>query len=173
MRHQATRGALVHQPPMGSVRGPDGDDRWDPDEPAPRVRRLIWDVFAPQGRWHGWLRSLVTHEIRLPIRPHDGAARGPLDWRRPTRLPLQTVLHHPLDAGAYRWGDRTLAPRKQPPGRRSTGRTVKAPDVCAGLINDRFPADISWERFDARQHRFANTRASAHALGAPREGPSL
>lgn len=41
------------------------------------------------------------------------------------------------------------------------------------LIKDRFPASISWERFDALQPRLANNRAIAEALGVPREGPSL
>jgi len=115
----------------------------------------------------------VTQDIRLPIRPHGGATRGPLDWRRPTRMTLHTLLHHPSYAGAYRWGYRQLDPRQQQPGRRSTGRTVNAPDDCEGLIKDRFPAYISWERFAAIQHRLANNRATADALGAPREGPAL
>jgi hypothetical protein len=68
-------------------------------------------------------------------------------------MTLHTLLHHPLDAGAYRWGYRQLDPRTQQPGRRSTGRTVHAPDVCEVLINDRFPAYLSWERFEAIQHR--------------------
>jgi hypothetical protein len=153
MRHQARRGELLKHPPMGDVRGPEGDDQGDPDAPAQRVMRRILDVFEPQGRRHGWLRSLVTQDIRRPIRPHGGATRGQLDWRRPTRLTLQTLLHHPIDAGAYRWGYRQLDPRPQPPGRRSTGRTVKAPDDCEGLITDRFPASIRWERVEALQHR--------------------
>ena len=68
-------------------------------------------------------------------------------------MTLQTVRHHPIDAGAYRWGYRQLDPRTQPPGRRSPGRTVHAPDDWEVLINDRFPASISWERFDAIHHR--------------------
>lgn len=173
MRHKAKRGARLHHPPMGSVRGPDGDDQWDPDEQAQRVIRLIVDVVEQQGSLHGLLRYLVTPDIRLPMRPHYGAARGPLAWRRPTRMTRPTVLHHAIDAGADRWGSRQLDPRKQQPGRRSTGRTINAPDVCEVRIKDRFPAYISWERFEAIQHRFANKRAIAEALGAPREGPSL
>ena len=153
MRNKARRGELLNHPPMGDVRGPDGDYQLDPDEQAQRVVRLIFDVFEQQGSLHGWLRYLVTQDIRLPIRPHYGAARGQLDWRRPTRMTLQTVLHHPIYAGAYRWGYRKLDPRKQQPGRRSTGRTVNAPDGCEVLIKDRFPAYISWERFEAIQHR--------------------
>jgi DNA invertase Pin-like site-specific DNA recombinase len=86
MRHKARRGALLHPPPLGSVRGPDGDDPLDPDAPAQRVIRLLFETFEEQGSLHGWLRSLVAHDIRVPIRPHCGPNRGPLAWRRPTRM---------------------------------------------------------------------------------------
>lgn len=173
MRHKARRGALLNHPPMGYLRGSDGDYQFDPDEQAQRVVRLIFDVFAQQGSLHGLLRSLVAHDIRLPIRPHAGLNRGQLVWRRPTRMTLQNMLHHPIYAGAYRWGHRKIDPRKQQPGRRSTGRTINAPEACDVLIADRFPAYISWERFTAIQQRLADNRAIAAALGAPREGPSL
>jgi hypothetical protein len=88
-------------------------------------------------------------------------------------MTLQNMLHHPIYAGAYRWGHRKIDPRKQQPGRRSTGRTINAPEACDVLIADRFPAYISWERFTAIQQRLADNRAIAAALGAPREGPSL
>ena len=86
MRHKARRGELLHHPPMGSVRGPDGDSQLDPDAQAQRVVRLIFAVFEPQGSLHGWLRSLVAHDMRMPIRPHAGLNRGQRVWRRPTRL---------------------------------------------------------------------------------------
>jgi DNA invertase Pin-like site-specific DNA recombinase len=53
MRNKARRGALLNHPPMGYVRGPDGDYQLDPDEQAQRVVRLIFDVFEPQGSRHG------------------------------------------------------------------------------------------------------------------------
>jgi len=88
-------------------------------------------------------------------------------------MTLQNMLHPPIYAGAYRWGHRKLDPRKQQPGRRSTGRTINVPEACDVLIPNRFPAYISWERFAAIQQRLADNRAIAEALGAPREGPSL
>jgi DNA invertase Pin-like site-specific DNA recombinase len=173
MRHKARRGELLNHPPMGYVRGPDGDYQLDPDEQAQRVIRLIFDAFERQGSLHGLLRYLVAHDIRLPIRPHSGLNRGRLEWRRPNRMTLQNLLHHPIYAGAYRWGYRKMDPRKQQPGRRSTGRTVNTPEACDVLIKDRFPAYISWERFEVIQQRLADNRAIADALGAPREGPAL
>ena len=173
MRHKARRGELLNHPPMGYVRGPDGDYQLDPDAQAQRVVRLIFDVFEQQGSLHGLLRYLVAHDIRLPIRPHFGTNRGQLEWRRPTRMTLQNLLHHPIYAGAYRWGHRKMDPRKQQPGRRSTGRTINAAEACDVLIPDRFPAYITWERFAAIRQRLADNRAIAASLGAPREGPSL
>ena len=72
-RNKAKRGDLLNHPPLGYVRGTDGDDHLDPDEQAQRVVRLIFDAFEHQGSLHGLLRYLVAHEIRLPIRPHRGA----------------------------------------------------------------------------------------------------
>jgi hypothetical protein len=109
----------------------------------------------------------------MPMRPHAGLNRGQLVWRRPPRLTLQNLLHHPSSAGASRWGQRKIDPRQQQPGRRSPGRTINAPEACDVLIADRFPADSSWERFAAIQPRLADNRALAEALGAPREGPSF
>jgi hypothetical protein len=163
MRKKARRGALLNHPPMGDVRGPDGDDQLDPDEQSQRVVRLIFETFEEHGRLHGLLRSLVAHDIRMPIRPHAGPNRGQLVWRRPTRMTLQNMLHHPIYAGAYRWGHRKLDPRKQQPGRRSTGRTINVPEACDVLIPNRFPAYISWERFAAIQQRLADNRAIADA----------
>jgi DNA invertase Pin-like site-specific DNA recombinase len=172
-RNKAQRGDLLNHPPMGYVRSADGDYHLDPDEQAQRVVGLLFDVFAQQGSLHGLLRYLVAHDIRVPIRPHSGVNRGQLEWHRPNRMTLQNLLHHPIYAGAYRWGYRKMDPRKQQPGRPHTGRTVTPLAACEVLIKDRFPAYISWERFEAIQQRLANNRALAEALGAPREGPSL
>src|SRR5215831_17299334 len=68
-RHKAQRGDLLNEPPLGYVRGPDGDDQLDPDAPAQPVVRLIFDIFEQQGSLHGVLRYLTAHDIRLPIRP--------------------------------------------------------------------------------------------------------
>jgi DNA invertase Pin-like site-specific DNA recombinase len=85
-RHQARRGDLLNPPPMGYGRGPDGDDQLDPDAQAQRVVRLLFDIFEPQGRRQGVLRSLGAHALRVPMRPHSGRTRGHLEWRRPPRM---------------------------------------------------------------------------------------
>ena len=55
-RNKAKRGDLLNHPPLGYVRGTDGDYHLDPDEQAQRVVRLIFDAFEQQGSLHGLLR---------------------------------------------------------------------------------------------------------------------
>ena len=170
--NKARRGELFNHASMGYVRVP-GGLALDPDEQAQSVMRLVFDQFDRQGSLHGLLRYLVRHGIRLPVRPHFGPNRGQLEWRRPNRETLQHVLHHPVYAGYYRHGHRTLDPRRQVPGRPGTGRTIHKPEDCPVLLEGRCPAYITPERFWANQARLAANRARAEAAGAVRQGPSL
>jgi hypothetical protein len=170
--NKARRGELFNHASMGYVRVP-GGLALDPDEQARSVMRLVFDQFDRQGSLHGLLRYLVRHGIRLPVRPHFGPNRGQLEWHRPNRETLQHVLHHPVYAGYYRHGHRTLDPRRQVPGRPGTGRTIHKPEDCPVLLEGRCPAYITPERFWANQARLAANRARAEAAGAVRQGPSL
>jgi hypothetical protein len=80
-------------------------------------------------------------------------------------MTLQNVLHHPIYAGAYRWGYRKIDPRKQQPGRPNTGKTVHPPESCEVLIKDRFPAYISWDRFASIQQRLGTIAVSPRPKG--------
>jgi hypothetical protein len=170
--NKARRGELFNHAPSGYVRVPDGL-ALDPDEQAQAVVRLLFDQFECQGSLHGLLRYLVHHGIRLPVRPHAGPNRGQLEWHRPNRETLQNLLHHPVYAGYYRHGHRSVDPRRQVPGRPGTGRTHQPPEDCPVLLEGRCPAYITPERFWANQARLAANRARADAAGAVRQGPSL
>jgi DNA invertase Pin-like site-specific DNA recombinase len=171
--NKARRGELFGHAPIGYVRLGSGEMALDPDEQVRAVVRLLFDQFDRQRSLHGLLRYLVKHQIRIPVRSHGGASRGQLEWRRPNRQTLQYLLHHPLYAGFYRYGHRSVDPRKQQPGRPGTGRTIRAPEQCPVLLPDRCPAYITQERFAANQERLAANRARTAAPGAPRSGPSL
>jgi hypothetical protein len=109
----------------------------------------------------------------LPVRPHFGSNRGELEWRRPNRVTLLNMLHHPIYAGAYRWGHREIDPRKKVPGRPTTGRTLNSHDACRVLIQGRFAAYISWEQFETNQEKLRENSRLGKLLAAPRHGPSV
>ncbi len=171
MLNKARKGELYSHPPIGYIKEPGGGLALDPDEQVRSVVRLIFEQFPRQGTVCGLLRYLVGHGIRIPVRPHSGPERGQLQWHRPNRVTLQSLLHHPVYAGFYRWGHRSVDPRKKVPGRRQSGRTLRPPRECLVLLPDRCPAYISPEQFRANQERLGQNRAGG--LGAPRQGPAL
>ncbi len=171
--NKAERGEVLNHAPVGYVRTIVGDFVIDPDEQVQAVVRLIFEQFARRGSVNGLLRWLVRHDVKLPVRPHFGPNRGELEWRRPNRVTLLNMLHHPIYAGAYRWGHRQIDPRKKVPGRPATGRTLKSYDACRVLIRDRFAAYITWGEFERNQRKLAENSTLGKMLAAPRHGPSV
>jgi hypothetical protein len=169
--NKARRGEVFNHPPAGYVKLPTGAFALDPDEQVQGVIRLLFDQFERQGSINGLLQYLVAHHIRLPIRPHHGPNRGQLEWRRPNRVTLQYLLHHPIYAGYYRWGHRACDPRRKVAGRPGTGRTVRSPEDSLVLLEGRCPAYITADRFWANQQRLQANRAAG--LKGVRHGPSL
>lgn len=173
MWNKAERGEMLNHAPIGYVRTIAGDFVIDPDEQVQTVVRLIFEQFTRRGSVNGLLRWLVCHDVKLPIRPHFGTNRGGLEWRRPSRVTLLNLLHHPIYAGAYRWGHREVDPRKKVPGKPTTGRTLNAHDECRVLIRDRFPAYIAWDEFENNQKKLADNSTLGKKRSAPRHGPSV
>src|SRR6266702_3069553 len=125
---KARRGELAIGLPTGYVRRASGEAALDPDEQVQTVVRLIFAKFAELGTLHGVLRWLVDHDVELGMRLRAGPDTGELVWRRPNRMTLQNMLHSPVYAGIYAYGRRRVDPRRQVPGRPSTGRVVRAED---------------------------------------------
>jgi hypothetical protein len=84
------------------------------------------------------------------------------------------MLRHPIYAGAYRYGHRPTDPRRQQAGRPKTGRASgRAAEECLVFLKDRFPASISWDRFETNQQRLAANRSRVGSAGAVRNGAAL
>ena len=178
MWNKAERGEVLNHPPIGYVRSARardgaGDYVIDPDEQAQAVVRMIFEQFTRRGTVNSLLQWLARNDVKLPIRPHFGPNRGELEWRRPNRTTLLSMLRHPIYAGAYRWGYREVDPRKKVPGRPTTGRTFNSHDTCRVLIRDRFAAYISWDQFEKYQEQLGDNSTLGKLLAAPRHGPSV
>jgi DNA invertase Pin-like site-specific DNA recombinase len=172
--NKARRGELVVGVPVGYVKSLAGEVAFDPDEQVQEIVRLIFDQFDRQGTVHGVLRHLIASGIRMPLRRRSGANRGELDWRPPCRETVRHILRHPLYAGAYRYGFRPSDPRQRKPGHPKSGRgSGRAAEDCLVFLKGRFPAYISWERFEANQAKLAANRSRAESAGAVRGGAAL
>ena len=178
MWNKAGRGEVLNHPPIGYVRSVSardgaGDYVIDPDEQVQATIRMVFEQFTRHYSVNGLLRWLVRNDVKIPVRPHFGANRGELEWRRANRVTLINMLHHPIYAGAYRWGHREVDPRKKVPGSRTSGRKFNTLEECRVLIRDRFPAYITWEEFERNQQKLAQNSASGKLRMAPRHGPSV
>ena len=171
--NKARRGELSCHWPIGYIRLPSGELAFDPDEQARAVVQTVFDKFEEWGTVNKVLRYMARHQIRLGIRPHHGLNRGELEWRRPCRETLLNILHHPVYAGAYCYGRRPIDPRRKRPGRPDLGRIRVSAEECLVLLRDRYPAYITWDRYQANQRMIEENRARVQSRGAVREGASL
>jgi DNA invertase Pin-like site-specific DNA recombinase len=170
---KARRGELAIPLPIGYVRRPSGEAVLDPDEQVQTVVRLVFAKFAELGTLHGVLRWLVDHDIQLGMRLHAGPDKDELVWRRPNRMTLQNMLHSPVYAGIYAYGRRRVDPRRQLPGRPSTGRVVRAPNEWLVMIPGVLPGYITVEQYHANLARLAANAARAETPGVVRAGSAL
>jgi DNA invertase Pin-like site-specific DNA recombinase len=170
---KARRGELAIALPTGYVRRPSGEAALDPDEQVQTVVRLVFAKFAELGTLHGVLHWLVDHDVQLGMRLRAGPDKGELVWRRPNRMTLQNILHSPVYAGIYAYGRRRVDPRRQLPGRPSTGRVVRAPDQWLVAIPGVLPAYITVEAYHANLARLAANAARAETPGVVRAGSAL
>jgi DNA invertase Pin-like site-specific DNA recombinase len=170
---KARRGELAIALPIGYVRRASGEAALDPDEQVQTVVRLVFSKFAELGTLHGVLRWLVDHDVELGMRLHAGPDKGELVWRRPNRMTLQNILHSPVYAGIYAYGRRRVDPRRQLPGRPSTGRVVRAEQEWLVAIPGVLPAYITVEAYHANLARLAANAARAETPGVARAGSAL
>jgi hypothetical protein len=170
---KARRGALSCALPIGYVHNAAGEVVDDPDEQVQHVVRLIFRKCDELGTRHALLRDLVQHDMQLGVRLRDGPTKGTLEWRRPNRMTLPTLLQNPLDAGAYAYGRRQVEARRKQPGRPSTGRVTRARQASHVLLKDHLPAYITWAQDEQHLARLEANRARAEPMGAVRHGPSL
>ncbi len=172
-RNKARRGELRFALPIGYVWNPEGTIGFDPDQQVQAVVRLVFRKFAELGTLHGVLRYLADHQIQLGVRVREGPGKGDLVWRRPNCMTLQTVLKHPLYAGAYVYGRRQEDPRRRRAGQRRSGRVVMAREDWLAFVPDHAPAYISWEQYERNQAQLAANRARTESRGAVRSGRAL
>ena len=83
------------------------------------------------------------------------------------------MLHSPVYAGIYAYGRRRVDPRRQVPGRPSTGRVVRAEDEWLVAIPGLLPAYITVEAYHANRARLAANAARAETPGVVRAGSAL
>lgn len=106
-----------------------------------------------------------------------GLNKGDLEWRRPNRAMLQSLLKNPTYAGAYAYGRSHTDLGKQQAGRQAghpyRGCVVTPPEKWQVLIQDHHPAYISWQQYQQNLAQLKANQTRADELGLARQGNSL
>jgi DNA invertase Pin-like site-specific DNA recombinase len=171
--NRARRGEWMGSAPPGFVVGPDFHLQFDPDEQVQSVLRLILDQFAHLGSLSGLVRYLHQHHIDIPYRVPSGPNRGQLQWHRPHRDTLRTIIRRPAYAGAYTWGRRALDPQRAVPGHRGRGRVERGAEACAVFIPNDHPAYITWDQYQSNLQRLRRHRRHGPLPGPARQTVAL
>lgn len=171
--NKAKRGELGFSVPIGYVRRLSGEIRFDPDEQAQQVVKLIFRKFEELGTLNAVLRYLVKNHIQVGVRVLSGLKKGDLEWRRPNRPTLQNLLKSPVYAGAYAYGRKQTDARKKKVEHPHSGFVVKPMEEWLVLIKDHHPAYISWEQYQQHLAQLKANQTRADELGHARSGVSL
>jgi DNA invertase Pin-like site-specific DNA recombinase len=171
--NRARRGEWLGQAPPGYVIGSDFRLQFDPDEQVQSVIHLIQDQFVGLGSISGLLRYLVQHHIEIPYRVPSGPDRGQLQWHRPHRETLRSILRRPAYAGAYTWGRRAYDPKRKVEGQRGRGRVERPPQDCAVFLPNHHPAYITWEQYQSNLQRLRQQRRHGPLPGPARQTVAL
>lgn len=155
---KARRGELVHHLPTGLVRDRDGQVHFDPDTSVQARIRLVFRKFQELRSAQKVLRYLVKHGLKLPRRQRSGLFAGELLWKESSISAVHTILKNPAYAGAFAYGRRCADPTRQIPGRPATGRLRQPRERWLALVQDVYPAYISWAEYEQIQEQIAENR---------------
>jgi DNA invertase Pin-like site-specific DNA recombinase len=172
------RGEYVQRLPTGLVRLADHRVIKDPDQQIQHVIALVFTKFEDIGSGYGVLRYCKYHDILLPRRHGGDFGPGDIRWRKPSEAAIRAILTNPAYAGAFVYGRRTSEPRRQAPGQRTPPMVHRKMDEWQCLLQDIYPAYISWAQYLANQVRLHEnaqcyTDQMSRGRGAPREGAAL
>jgi hypothetical protein len=139
---------------------------------------LVLSKFEELGSAYQVLRYCKQHDILLPRRHGSGVGPGDIRWCRPSEATMSAILTNPAYAGAFVHGRRTSDLRRQPPGRRTPVMVRRPMEEWQCIIQDAYPAYISWTQYLANQARLSDnaqryTEPTGRGRGAPREGAAL
>jgi hypothetical protein len=169
------RGESVQRLPTGLVRLSDQSVIKDPDQQIQQVIGLVCSKFQECGSALQVVRYCKQQEIRLPRRHGNGVGPDHVRWRQPSAEAICAILTHPAYAGTFVHGRRTSDPRRQSPGRRTPGMVRRPMEEGQCIIQDAYPASISWTQSLANRARLSDNvtrfrESTNEGRGAPREG---
>jgi DNA invertase Pin-like site-specific DNA recombinase len=175
---QVERGEFEQRLPSGLVRLSDGSVVKDPNEQVCSAIDLVFAKFQELGSCGQVLRYFRQHTILLPRYQFSGVQNGRMVWKPATRTAVYDIISNPAYAGAFAYSRRQVDDRRQSI-RPSRGGLRRNPKDWINVVQDVYPAFISWTQFKANLARLRQlssqyfTSSKAGISGPAREGQAL
>jgi DNA invertase Pin-like site-specific DNA recombinase len=159
---KARRGELFRIVAPGYKCDGEGKIVKDPDLRVQAAISLVFTKFREiwsARQTHKWFHD---NQVSLPVN-RCGNGKVIMEWQLPAQTFIRSILHNPIYAGAYVYGQRQ---RKMVV---SDGQIVKRtgnllqPEQCRVFIRDHHEGYIGWEEFEENQKRL---RSNALRLGS-------
>jgi len=134
--------------------------------------RTVFEQFERLGSANAVLRYFRAHDVRMPRLVTDGEALGALVWQPASYSAIYLMLTNPAYAGAFAFGRRHQAAGRVPG--ELTPRTRMPREEWQVLVQDVYPAYITWERYVRNRERLRQNQGQfpPHP-GVPRQGTAL
>ena len=174
-KHKAERGEL-HQPlPVGLLRLRGDEVVLHPDEEVQSRIRLVFQKFKELGTARAVVRYLYRENLFLPSRPLEGPAPHEVIWQAARTSAVLGILKNPAYAGTYVYGQTTQDPARRKPGHPASGTIHRPMEEWPIVIQNVYPAYITWEEFLANCQCLANNQNQyqKNHPGVPRKGQAL
>jgi DNA invertase Pin-like site-specific DNA recombinase len=147
----------------------------DPNRRVQDAIMLVFKKFQELGSIRQTYIWFIEKNIELPTN-RSLAGQFQLVWKLPAQTFIPSVLHHPIYAGAYVYGRRTVEKVFENGEIRKQQGPIRSPDQAKVFIQDHHEGYISWDRYLRHQrmidHNGTNFQPDEAMLSA-REGHGL
>jgi DNA invertase Pin-like site-specific DNA recombinase len=171
--NKARRGELARSLPVGYVRTETGQVNKDPDRQIQARLSYIFRLFARHKVAHQVLVRLVQEKLKVPAKIWGGPRHGQIRWKAPDFSDLVRLLHNPVYAGAYVYGQKEYDSFDRSPTNGKARVHPRPLDEWPVCLRDVYPAYITWEQFVQNQAILRSNQNRSENSGAPRKGRAL
>jgi DNA invertase Pin-like site-specific DNA recombinase len=171
--NKAKRGELANSLPVGYLRTETGTVVKASDRQVQSRLSYVFDLFAELRVARRVLVRLRKEKLSVPAKVWGGPRHGTIRWKVPTLSDIMRLLHNPIYAGAYVYGQKEYDPFDRSPinGKAKTkSRPLIDWPVC---LRDVYPAYLSWDQFVRNQQTLRDNWFRHGSRGAPRSGRAL
>jgi DNA invertase Pin-like site-specific DNA recombinase len=171
--NKARRGELARSLPVGYVRTEAGQVVKDPDRQVQSRIAYILELFARLQVARRVVVQLRQEKLLVPVKVWGGARHGEVRWKAPTFADVLRLLHNPIYAGAYAYGQKAYDPFDRSPVTGKAKAKTRALTDWPVCRRDAHPAYLSWDQFVRNQETLRGNWYRQGARGAPRRGRAL